>query len=207
MVLDRLIKVLSFACLCFAFRFTVYAQDTLKFGIDVLKEEHFERPEGKNPGILIHAPATDSDNVPTYKVFLNSEIKDKIVCFFSPEYGLSATAKAGERVENERLDGIHVCSLCKNEGSGKEPKYVPTEPFKHTGTPVADLHYVGVRCYTYITCIRSAIEQCIRYGKHVIVSARPNPLGRKISGSFMNEELQGYMLAVFVSRICTECFS
>ena len=194
MVLDRLIKVLSLGCLCcFAFRFHIHTQDTLKFGIDVLKEEEFERLNGQKLGILTHAPATDSDNVPTYKVFLNSKIRDNIVCFFSPEHGLSATAKAGEQIENEQLDDIPVCSLYRNEGSEKEPKYVPTEQFKHIDTLVVDLCDVGVRCYTYITCMRFAIEQCVRYEKRVVVLDRPNPLGRKLSGPFMDEDLQGYV--------------
>ena len=112
MVLNRLIKVLSLGCLCcFAFRFHIHTQDTLKLGIDVLKEENFDRLKGQKLGILTHAPATDSNNTPTYKVFLNSKIRDNIVCFFSPEHGLSATAKAGEQIENERLGAIPVCSL------------------------------------------------------------------------------------------------
>ena len=187
-------KSMAICFLCLTFRLHAYAADTLKFGIDVLQDEHFERLENRKIGILTHAPATNSDNVPTCEVFLESEIKDNIICFFSPEHGLSATAKAGERIENERLDGIPVHSLYKNEGSKEDPKWAPTkEQLEKIDTLVVDLCDVGVRCYTYITCMRFAIEQCIRYGKRVVVLDRPNPLGRKLSGPFMDEELQGYV--------------
>ena len=180
-------KSMAICFLCLTFRLHAYAADTLKFGIDVLQDEHFERLENRKIGILTHAPATNSDNVPTCEVFLESEIKDNIICFFSPEHGLSATAKAGERIENERLDGIPVHSLYKNEGSKEDPKWAPTkEQLEKIDTLVVDLCDVGVRCYTYITCMRFAIEQCIRYGKRVVVLDRPNPLGRKLSGPFMD---------------------
>ena len=180
--------------LCAVFSFCGHAENTLKFGIDVLKEKNFEQLKRQKIGLLTHAPATDSDNVPTYEVFLNSEIKDNIVCFFSPEHGLSAIAKAGEQVENKQLGDIPVYSLYKNEGSGKDPKWAPAEKqLKNIDTLVVDLCDVGVRCYTYITYMRFAIEQCVRYGKKVIVLDRPNPLGRKVSGSFMDENLQGYV--------------
>ena len=39
---------------------------------DVLKEKNFEQLKRQKIGLLTHAPATDSDNVPTYEVFLNS---------------------------------------------------------------------------------------------------------------------------------------
>ena len=76
------IKSMTVGFLCLAFLFFAYVEDTLKFGIDVLKEEGFERLKEQKIGILTHAPATDSNNTPTYKVFLNSKIRNNIVCFF-----------------------------------------------------------------------------------------------------------------------------
>lgn len=193
-VFYRIIRGVTAVFLLAMFPFFGHAQDTLKFGIDVLKQENFERLKGKKIGILTHAPATDSDNVPTYKVFLNSKVKDNIVCFFSPEHGLSATAKPGELVSDEKLNGIPVYSLYKNEGSEEDPKWAPTkDQLEKIDTLVVDLCDVGVRCYTYITCMRFAIEQCVRYEKRVVVLDRPNPLGRKLSGSFMDCDLQGYV--------------
>ena len=44
---------------------------------------------------------------------------------------------------------------------------------------VIDLQDVGVRCYTYISCMRYAMEACFEEGVKVVILDRPNPLGGK----------------------------
>ena len=42
---------------------------------------------------------------------------------------------------------------------------------------VIDLQDLGVRSYTFISCMRLAIEACFENNVEVVVLDRPNPLG------------------------------
>lgn len=77
----------------------------------------------------------------------------------------------------------------------KHPPFLsPTkEQLSNIDVLVIDLVDICARCYTYITCMRFALEQCIRYGKQVVMLDRPNPLGRKVSGPSMDQNLQAYV--------------
>ena len=68
---------------------------------------------------------------------------------------------------------------------------------------VVDLQDVGVRCYTYISCMRYAMEACFEEGVEVVVLDRPNPLGgKKVAGPSMDEVL--YELCGCISdSLCT----
>ena len=59
---------------------------------------------------------------------------------------------------------------------------------------VIDLQDVGVRCYTYISCMRYAMEACFEAGVEVVVLDRPNPLGGiKVAGPPMDEACMSYV--------------
>lgn len=59
---------------------------------------------------------------------------------------------------------------------------------------VVDLQDVGVRCYTYISCMRYVMEACFEEGVEVVVLDRPNPLGgKKVAGPSMDEVCMSYV--------------
>jgi uncharacterized protein YbbC (DUF1343 family) len=56
------------------------------------------------------------------------------------------------------------------------------------------LQDVGVRCYTYVSCMRYAMEACFEAGVEVVVLDRPNPLGGlKMSGPMIDSEWLSYV--------------
>lgn len=169
------------------------AHPTLQLGIDVLEQSDFSLLKGKKIGILTHNAARNSHNIPVYEVLYRSPIKDQIVCFLTPEHGLLGQYAAGEHIsEQQQWNGIPVFSLYDNQG--QPPLLSPTKKqLSNIDVLVIDLVDIGARCYTYITCVRFALEQCIRYGKQVVILDRPNPLGRKVSGPIMDQNLQSYV--------------
>ena len=59
---------------------------------------------------------------------------------------------------------------------------------------VIDLQDVGVRCYTYISCMKYAMEACFEEGVEVVVLDRPNPLGGlKVAGPMIDLEWISYV--------------
>ena len=59
---------------------------------------------------------------------------------------------------------------------------------------VIDLQDVGVRCYTYVSCMRYAMEACFENQVEVVVLDRPNPLGgEKMAGPTIDEKWMSYV--------------
>ena len=59
---------------------------------------------------------------------------------------------------------------------------------------VIDLQDVGVRCYTYVSCMRYVMEACFEAGVEVVVLDRPNPLGGlKLAGPMIDPEWISYV--------------
>ena len=67
---------------------------------------------------------------------------------------------------------------------------------------VIDLQDIGVRSYTYVSCMRYAMEACFESDIEVIVLDRPNPLGGlKVDGPPMDPEWMSYVGAFQVPYV------
>ena len=67
---------------------------------------------------------------------------------------------------------------------------------------VIDLQDIGVRSYTYISCMRYTIEACFESDIEVIVLDRPNPLGGlKVDGPPMDAKWMSYVGAFQVPYV------
>ena len=67
---------------------------------------------------------------------------------------------------------------------------------------VIDLQDVGVRSYTYVSCMRYAMEACFENGVEVVILDRPNPLGGlKVDGPSLDREWRSYVGAFQVPYV------
>jgi uncharacterized protein YbbC (DUF1343 family) len=67
---------------------------------------------------------------------------------------------------------------------------------------VIDLQDIGTRSYTFISCMRYAVEACFEQGVEVVVLDRPNPLGgQKADGPLMDEAWMSYVGAFRVPYV------
>ena len=158
-------------------------------GIDYLEETKFKILEGKKVGLLTHPAGLNSKGESTVDV-LRRTSSVNLVALFGPEHGIYGDEKAAVPVE-DKIDhntGLPVYSLY-----GKFRK--PTKNMlSKIDVLVIDLQDVGVRCYTYISCMRYAMEACFEEGVQVVVLDRPNPLGgKKVAGPMMDEEWMSYV--------------
>ena len=113
-----------------------------------------------------------------------------LVSLFGPEHGIYGDEKASVPVDDkiDHRTGLPVYSLY-----GKFRK--PTEQMlANLDALVIDLQDVGVRCYTYISCMKYAMEACFEQGVEVVVLDRPNPLGGiKVAGPMIDLEWISYV--------------
>ncbi len=159
----------------------------VKLGVEVLANMGYKPLLGKKVGLLTHAAGVNSLGVPTYQVFAEEE-RVQLKAIFSPEHGLFSKEKASQSVDHSHFQGIPVYSL-----HGKHRKPTP-EMLRGIDLLVVDLQDIGVRSYTYISCLKLCIEACFEQGVEVLILDRPNPLGgRKVSGPIMEKKYNGYL--------------
>ena len=116
--------------------------------------------------------------------------KVKLVALYGPEHGIYGNEKANQPVDNQidSRTGLPVYSLY---GKYRKPQ---AHMLRDIDTLVIDLQDIGVRSYTYISCMRYAIEACFENDIEVIVLDRPNPLGGiKIDGPNLDAQWKSYV--------------
>ena len=188
-----LISVITLSKLFFPFLLVCidsFAKEpSIQLGIDYLEEGKFTVLHGKRVGLLTHPAGKNGRGESTVDVFVRSSDVN-LVALFGPEHGIYGDEKASVPVDDkiDQKTGLPVFSLY-----GKFRK--PTKKMlSEIDSLVVDLQDVGVRCYTYISCMRYVMEACFEQGVEVVVLDRPNPLGGvKVAGPSMDEACMSYV--------------
>lgn len=158
-------------------------------GVDHLEEIEFSILNGKKVGLLTHPAGRNGSGKSTVEVFRDSSKVD-LVALFGPEHGIYGDEKASVLVEDkvDHRTGLPVFSLY---GKFRKPT---VNMLSKIDALIIDLQDVGVRCYTYVSCMRYAMEACFENGVEVIILDRPNPLGgEKLAGPMIDEQWMSYV--------------
>ena len=189
-----LILTLVFSLLSFA---TQAHSATIALGIDVLEQSGFRALAGKRVGLLTHPAGVNRQGISSIDVLRNAP-NVQLVALFGPEHGIYGNEKANVPVD-DKIDprtGLPVYSLY-----GKYRKPTP-KMLAGLDALVVDLQDVGVRSYTYVSCLRYAMEACFENGVEVVVLDRPNPLGGlKVDGPPLDKEWRSYVGAFHVPYV------
>jgi len=166
-------------------------------GIDTLEQSGFSAIAGKRVGLLTNPAGVNRNGVSTIDV-LRRAPNVNLVALFGPEHGIYGNEKANVPVD-DKIDprtGLPVYSLY-----GKYRKPTPNM-LQGLDALVIDLQDVGVRSYTYVSCMRYAMEACFEQGVEVVVLDRPNPLGGlKVDGPPLDREWRSYVGAFHVPYV------
>jgi uncharacterized protein YbbC (DUF1343 family) len=192
-----MIKKICQFCLSLFFSIGLLQANSIHLGIDVLEESGFRAIAGKRVGLLTHPAGLNRRGESSIDVVRRAH-NVRLVALFGPEHGIYGNEKANVPVD-DKIDprtGLPVYSLY-----GKYRK--PTAKML-TGLDalVIDLQDVGVRSYTYVSCMRYAMEACFENGIEVVVLDRPNPLGGlKVDGPPLDREWRSYVGAFHVPYV------
>jgi uncharacterized protein YbbC (DUF1343 family) len=160
-------------------------------GIDVLAAEGFARLKGLRCGLVTHRAGVNGVGQRTADVLARAP-GVKLVKLFGPEHGIDGVAKADVAVGHAKdaRTGLPVYSLY---GATRRPT---PEMLSGLDVIVIDFQDIGVRSYTYISCMRYVIEACFSLPRpvRVVVLDRPNPLGgEKVEGPFLDRKWRSYV--------------
>jgi uncharacterized protein YbbC (DUF1343 family) len=151
-----------------------------RYGLDVLDSEGCRQLQGKRAGLITNAVAVSGSGEPGYKVLLRNGVDLRFL--MAPEHGFALDHEAGQKVGNDGVgDTLRVWSLY---GETKKPD---VSLLKTIDVLVFDLQDAGVRCYTYISTMKYAMDACREAGIAFMVLDRPNPISPLPVGGFMLE--------------------
>lgn len=171
--------------------------ERIHLGIDVLEQSGFRALAGKRVGLLTHPAGVNRDGVSTIDV-LRRAPNVRLVALFGPEHGIYGNEQANRPVNNQ-IDprtGLPVYSLYG------EYRHPTAEMLRGLDALVIDLQDVGVRSYTYVSCMRYAMETCFQNNVEVVILDRPNPLGGlKVDGPPLDREWRSYVGAFHVPYV------
>ena len=158
-------------------------------GVDTLASGGFAQLKGKRVGLLTHPAGVNRDGRSTIDV-LRSAPGVRLVALYGPEHGIYGDEAANVPVANrtDKRTGLPVYSLY---GTYRKPT---PAMIKGIDVMVVDLQDLGVRSYTYVSCLRKVMEACFEAGKEVVVLDRPNPLGGlKVDGPSREAAFDSYV--------------
>lgn len=170
---------------------------SIHLGIDVLQDNGFRQVAGKRIGLLTHPAGVNRYGQSTIDVLRRAN-NTRLLALFGPEHGIYGDEKANKPIA-DRIDprtGLPVYSLY---GEYRRPAQFM---LKGLDAIVIDLQDIGVRSYTYVSCMIRTMEACFANGVEVIVLDRPNPLGGlKADGPPLDPEWRSYVGDIFTPYV------
>jgi len=166
-------------------------------GIDVLEQQQFAPLRGKRIGLLTHPAGVNRFGMSSIEV-IRRDPRNNLVALFGPEHGIYGDEKADQPID-DRIDSRTNLPVFSLYGRYRKPT---PKMLKKIDVLVIDLQDIGVRSYTYVSCMRYAMEACFENNVEVIVLDRPNPLGGlKVDGPMLGEEWLSYVGAFQVPYV------
>jgi uncharacterized protein YbbC (DUF1343 family) len=196
-VTSAVLLLLLATSLCLAQSASTPATQPVKFGIDVLRDDGFKLLDSKRIGIVANPASVDANLVSTVELLANAK-NVKVVALFGPEHGIWGDEYAGSTIKDRKdpHTGLPVFSIY---GSTRRPTTQMILPLEAL---VFDLQDIGSRSYTYISTLKTCMEECAQLNIEMVVLDRPNPLGgERIEGPMLErgfESFVGYIPVPYV---------
>jgi len=160
-------------------------------GIDVLLRRHPDWIRGRRLGLISHQAALGANGATSARL-VHDAPGACLAALFGPEHGFYGTENAGELTRPCRHArwGIPIHSLY---GAARRPT-----PAMLRGLDVLifDLQDLGVRCYTYVSTLRLALEAAAEAGLRFIVADRPVPLPNVVDGPVLDPRFESFAASV-----------
>jgi uncharacterized protein YbbC (DUF1343 family) len=141
----------------------------VRTGIDVLRDEGFERLHGMRIGLITNASGRARDGTSTIDV-LKSAPGVTLAALFTPEHGLDGRHEGSIADGRDDKTGLPIYSLY---GDARAPG---ADSLAQIDALVFDLQDVGTRFFTFASTMRRAMEAARDHDIRFVVLDRPNPI-------------------------------
>ncbi len=145
----------------------------MRTGLDVLRDEQFQRLTGQRVGLVCHPASVDS-HLRHAADLLAGAPGITLTALFGPEHGFAGTAQDLIGVADATEGALRIHSLYGTSFASLTPS---PEQLRGLDSLVIDLQDIGSRYYTFQATMLYCLEACAACGVAVVVLDRPNPLG------------------------------
>lgn len=159
----------------------------MKLGLEVFLEKYLDDYKEKRVGLVTNPTGVNQrleSNIDLFFKHLN------LTALFSPEHGIRADAKEGEKVSSsvDEVTGLPVYSLY---GKTRRPS---ADMLENVDVMIFDIQDIGSRYYTFIYTLAYVMAACKEHQKEVIVLDRPNPIGGvKVEGNLVHQDFTSFV--------------
>lgn len=171
----------------------------VRLGVDTLLADRaaIKSLSGSRVALLGHPASMTADGRHTLDA-LAAEAHVDLSAAFGPQHGMRGDKQDNMIESPDYRDPIHGIPVFSLYGQVRRPTDAMLAAFD---TLLVDLQDVGTRAYTYVTTLFYMLEACSAQGKRVLILDRPNPVGRPIEGSILQEEWISFVgVAPFMMR-------
>jgi len=163
----------------------------MKFGIDrLLEDADLRRPlAGKRVALLAH-PASVTQDLAHSLDALSAIDGINVTAAFGPQHGLRGDKQDNMIESPDFNDPIHNIPVFSLYGEVRRPTGQSMGTFD---VILIDLQDLGCRIYTFITTLRYMLEAAAEHGKTVWVLDRPNPAGRPVEGTLLEDGWESFV--------------
>ncbi len=163
----------------------------MKLGIEVFLGDQKKQDSLKGQRVaLVAHPASVNHHLEHTLFLLKNQTSLALSAAFGPQHGMRGEKQDNMIESEEYLDpelGIPVFSLY---GEVRKPTKKMMQSFD---VLLFDLQDVGTRVYTFLTTLFYLMDACEKEQKKLIVLDRPNPAGRAVEGSLLEEAYQSFV--------------
>ncbi len=163
----------------------------MRLGIDrLLADGNLRRPlAGRRVALLGHPASVNQ--VGRHSLDALMSLTDlQITAAFGPQHGMRGDKQDNMIESDDYVDPIHQIPVFSLYGGVRYPTEAMLDQFD---VLLVDLQDIGTRIYTYLTTLAYVLDACAKGGKAVWVLDRPNPAGRPIEGSLLEDDWQSFV--------------
>jgi len=163
----------------------------MKLGIDNFIENQDLQAllEGHRVALLGHSASLTSECRHSLDALMECP-QISVVSAFGPQHGMRGDKQDNMIETEDYIDpkyGIPIFSLYG------EVRYPTTEMMDTFDVILVDLQDIGTRIYTYVTTLFYMLEACAKHGKSIWILDRPNPAGRPIEGTILEDGWESFV--------------
>ncbi|PHR16861.1 MAG: hypothetical protein COA41_13890 [Sphingopyxis sp.] len=163
----------------------------MKFGIDrLIDDAELRKPlVGKRVALLAHPASVTRNLVHSLDALADLDCID-LTAAFGPQHGLRGDKQDNMIESPDYNDPVHEIPVFSLYGEVRRPTWQSMSTFD---VILIDLQDLGCRIYTFITTLRYMLEAAAEHGKAVWVLDRPNPAGRPIEGTILEDGWESFV--------------
>jgi len=157
----------------------------MHLGIDELLQEPALRTplEGRRVALLGHPASVTRECRHSLDALM--ECPDlRVAAAFGPQHGMQGDRQDNMIETDDYIDLRHNIPVFSLYGQARRPTSMMMETFD---VLLVDLQDIGTRTYTYVTTLAYFLEACAEHGKSIWILDRPNPIGRPVEGSILED--------------------